>query len=232
MRSSRLVAASIALPAILVMAGLGVWQLDRLAWKRELVQTMEQRMTEAPREVSDILARPAGERSWRPVMVVGQFLHDREMPLYRQAVEDNAPGYDILTPLLLADGRAVLVNRGWVPPEQHLAAMRTNVPQGQVWVTGIVREIGEREPFANDNSPSTREWYWIDPEAMEVFAGIPLLPIVVVADRAADPGILPRGGQVRLELPNNHLQYALSWFALAAALAVVYGIWMMRQSKK
>ena len=117
-------------------------------------------------------------------------------------------------------------------PEQHPLATRTDAPEGLVQVTGIVREIGERQPFANDNSPSTREWYWIDPVAMQAFAGIELLPVVVVADRDDDPAILPRGGQIRLDLPNNHLQYALTWFALAVALAVIYGIWMMRGSVK
>jgi surfeit locus 1 family protein len=226
------VATLVALTAFVVLVGLGVWQLDRLAWKRDLVQTMQQRMTATPRPLADIMKLPADERGWRPVMVVGSFLHDREMPLYRQSVEDNAPGYDIMTPLMLADGRAVLVNRGWVPPDQRLAEARPGGPQGQVWVTGVVREIGPREPFANDNSPDTGEWYWIDHEAMQDHAGVRLLPLFVVADRDADPGVLPRGGQVRLDLPNNHLQYALTWFALAAALAVVYGIWMWRASSR
>jgi len=229
---SRLPATLVALTAILVLTGLGIWQLERLAWKHDLIRTMQQHMTETPREMADILALPKDERAWRPVMVVGRFVHDREMPLYRQAVEDNAPGYDILTPLLLSDGRAVLVNRGWVPPDRRLASTRPGAPRGQVWVTGIVREIGERETFANDNSPETGEWYWVDRDAMEAYAGVPLLPIVVIADRAADPGLLPRGGQVRLDLPDNHLQYALTWFALAAAMAVIYAIWMVRASKR
>jgi surfeit locus 1 family protein len=229
---SRLPATVVALTAILVLTGLGIWQLERLAWKHELIRTMQQHMTETPREMADILALPKDERAWRPVMVVGRFLHDREMPLYRQAVEDNAPGYDILTPLLLADGRAVLVNRGWVPPDRRPAVTRPGAPRGQVWVTGIVREIGEREAFANDNSPETGAWYWVDRDAMEAYSGVPLLPMVVIADRGADPAILPRGGQVRLDLPDNHLQYALTWFALAAAMAIIYAIWMVRASKR
>jgi surfeit locus 1 family protein len=223
-----LVATLIALPAIVVLIGLGLWQLDRMAWKHDLIATMQQRMTEAPQAMADILAMPADQRAWRPVMVVGRFLNDREMPLYRQDVDDGMPGYDILTPLVLADGRAVLVNRGWVPPDKRDASTRTGAPRGQVWVTGIVREIGERASFANDNSPETGEWYWIDREAMEIHAGVGLLPLVVIADRDSDPAALPRGGQVRLDLPDDHLHYALTWFALAAAMAVIYGIWMWR----
>ena len=223
-----LVATLIALPAIVVLIGLGLWQLDRMAWKHDLIATMHQRMNEAPRAMADILAMPADQRAWRPVMVVGRFLNDREMPLYRQDVDDGTPGYDILTPLVLADGRAVLVNRGWVPPDKRDASTRTGAPRGQVWVTGIVREVGERESFANDNSPETGEWYWIDRQSMEIHAGVGLLPLVVVADRDTDPLALPRGGQVRLDLSDDHLHYALTWFALAAAMAVIYGIWMWR----
>jgi surfeit locus 1 family protein len=227
-----LVATLIALPAIVVLIGLGLWQLDRMAWKHDLIATMHQRMNEAPRAMADILAMPADQRAWRPVMVVGRFLNDREMPLYRQDVDDGTPGYDILTPLVLADGRAVLVNRGWVPPDKRDASTRTGAPRGQVWVTGIVREVGERESFANDNSPETGEWYWIDRQSMEIHAGVGLLPLVVVADRDTDPSALPRGGQVRLDLPDDHLHYALTWFALAAAMAVVYGIWMWRSLRR
>jgi surfeit locus 1 family protein len=231
-RGSRLVATLIALPAIVILIGLGIWQLDRLAWKQDLIETMERRMAESPHELGDIMALPADDRAWRPVMVVGRYLNDREMPLYRQSIEDGEPGYQILTPLVLANGRAVLVNRGWVPEAKRDAATRTGAPQGQVWVTGIVRDIGARAPFAVDNSPATGEWYWIDHDAMQDYAGVDLLPFVVVADRAGDPNVLPRGGQIRLDLPNDHLQYALTWFALAVALAVIYGLWMRRGPHK
>jgi len=227
-RGSRLVATLIALPAVVAMLGLGLWQLDRREWKHELLASMQQRMGETPREMSEILAMPSNERAWRPIMVVGRFLNDREMPLYRQDVDSGEPGYDILTPLVLADGRAVLVNRGWVPPDKRDPATRPGAPQGQVWVTGVVRDVGEREAFANDNSPETGEWYWIDLDAMHAHAGVDLLPLVVVADRTGDPAALPRGGQIFVDLPDNHLQYALTWFGLAGALAAVYGVWMWR----
>ncbi len=232
MRHSPLVITLFVLPMLAVLIGLGVWQLDRLSWKRDLIAAMEQRMGEAPLELSEILALPADERPWRPVRVVGTFLNDREMPLYRPAVDGGAVGYHIITPLLLADGRAVLVNRGWVPLEKRLAESRTGSPEGQVWVTGIVRDVGERTTFTNDNNPSTGEWYWFDPDAMAAEAGVPLLPIVVVADQGSDPQQLPIGGQVRLEIPNHHLQYALTWFALAAVLLVIYGILLMRTRRR
>ena len=232
MRHSPLVITLFVLPMLAVLIGLGVWQLDRLSWKRDVIAAMEQRMGEAPLELDEVLALPADERPWRPVRVLGTFLNDREMPLYRPAVDGGDVGYHIITPLLLADGRAVLVNRGWVPPEKRLAESRTGAPEGQVWVTGIVREFGERTAFANDNDPVAGEWFWIDPDAMAAVADVPLLPIVVVADQGSDPQQLPRGGQVRLDLPNHHLQYALTWFALAAVLLVIYGILLFRTMRR
>ncbi|MEM7123870.1 MAG: SURF1 family protein [Pseudomonadota bacterium] len=232
MRHSPLVITLFVLPMLAVLIGLGVWQLDRLSWKRDIIAAMEQRMGEAPLVLDEVLTLPADERPWRPVRVLGTFLNDREMPLYRPAVDGGDVGYHIITPLLLADGRAVLVNRGWVPPEKRLAESRSGSPAGQVWVTGIVREFSERTAFANDNDPSAGEWYWIDPDAMAAAADVPLLPIVVVADQGSDPQQLPRGGQVRLDLPNHHLQYALTWFALAGVLLVIYGILLFRTMRR
>jgi surfeit locus 1 family protein len=123
------------------------------------------------------------------------------------------------------DGAAVLVDRGWVPADQaHPAARRQGQLEGRVEITGIARYRAEGRPgwFTPDNQPEQRLWYSYDLPALEAAVGMELLPVVVEADATANPGGLPRGGRTNLVLPNNHLQYAITWYGLAAALVAIY----------
>ena len=96
--------------------------------------------------------------------------------------------------------------------------------RGRTLVTGIARYRGADRPgwFTPANEPEKRIWYWYDMAALAQATGLRLLPVVVEADATPNPGGLPQGGQTRTELPNNHLQYAITWYGLAAALVAVY----------
>jgi surfeit locus 1 family protein len=122
-------------------------------------------------------------------------------------------------------GAAVLIDRGWVPADRaHPAARRDGQVAGQVQVTGIARYRGGDRPswFTPDNRPEQGLWYWYDLPTLERTLGLKLLPVVVEADASPSPGGLPIGGQTRTELPNNHLQYAITWYGLAAGLFVIW----------
>ena len=135
-------------------------------------------------------------------------------------------------PLLREDGPAVLVDRGWVPADRaHPAARRDGQIEGPVTVTGIARYRGADEPgwFTPANEPEQRMWFSYDLPALERALGLSLLPVVVEADDRPNPGGLPLGGLTRIELPNNHLQYAITWYGLAAALLAVYVAFGLRR---
>jgi surfeit locus 1 family protein len=209
---------------LVVLIGLGTWQLDRLAWKRDLIATREARLA-APAE-----PLPAAAQDWRwwdfhPVTVAGAFRHDLEQ-LFGVAAIDGRVGHHVLTPLVRPGGAAVLVDRGWVPADRaHPAARRAGQTAGPLQVSGIARHRGDDRPgwFTPDNHPEDGLWYWYDLGALEAALGLELLPIVVEADATPNPGGLPIGGQTRTELPNNHLQYAITWYGLAAGL---FGVWI------
>jgi len=218
---SRLATTLVALPILAILIGLGSWQLQRLAWKQGLITTMETRLEAAPVPLAEALARPALEREWQRVMATGTFLHDRQIALYRLSV-DGKPGYLILTPLRLADGRTILVDRGHVPDALVDPADRPgSEPAGQVRVVGILRGGEIQRAFTNDNDPAAGAWYWYDLPAMAAAMGDDLLPAVIHAD-AGPAGEWPQGGQAVFDPPNHHLQYALTWYSLAGVALVIY----------
>ena len=206
-----------------VLVGLGTWQLDRLHWKEALIAERQTRLA-APAE-----PLPAGAQDWRawdfrPAVAEGEFRHDLEQ-LFGVAALNGQVGHHVLTPLVRQDGAAVLVDRGWVPADRaHPAARREGELAGPVRVAGIARYRGADRPgwFTPENQPNEHLWYWYDLPALEARLGLQLLPVVVEADASPNPGGLPFGGQTRTELPNNHLQYAITWYGLAAGLLAIW----------
>jgi surfeit locus 1 family protein len=206
-----------------VLLGLGTWQLDRLAWKRDLIALREAQLA-APAE--PLPGSAADWRSWdfRPVVVHGEFRHDLEQ-LFGVAAIDGRLGHHVLTPLVREGGAAVLVDRGWVAADRaHPAARRAGQIAGPVRISGTARFRGDDRPdwFTPDNQPGQGLWYWYDLAGLEAALGLELLPVVIEADATPNPGGLPIGGQTRTELPNSHLQYAITWYGLAAGLFVIW----------
>lgn len=218
------------LVALAILVALGTWQLRRLAWKTDLTHRIEQRAAAEPGRI----VPEAGWRAWnaetdefRRVRVEGTFLHDRETLVHGLRPEGQGPilqGFYVFTPLRLADGAKVFVNRGFVPTELKAPARRA---EGQVTgpttVTGLVRAPEKRGAFVPANDPGKDAWFVRDPADMTTARGLSrVAPFYVEADGTPNPGGWPRGGRAGIELPNNHLQYALTWFGLALTLVGVF----------
>ncbi len=217
--------------AFVVLVGLGTWQLERLAWNEALIAARQAAVTAPPVELPSTLAAARGLEYHR-VRASGQFRNDRE--LYLGATdEDGRPGYQVITPLVLADGDAVLIERGFVPQASRSPSTRqAGEPQGETTVTGLLRVAPDGKPhwFLPDNSAERNYWFYVDISAMAAAAHLDrVLPFYVDADATPNPGGLPIGGQTRLDLPNNHLQYAITWYALAAGLVGVYIVFIRRR---
>ena len=211
------------LPALLLMLGLGAWQLERLQWKTALIAERAER-THAPPVALPRAGDDLAAAEYRRVELTGSFLHDRELDLAARS-HLGVPGYHIVTPFRLADGQTVLVDRGWVPLARKDARTRAQGQlAGEVTMAGIIRRPVGQGWLVPDNEPGHNVWFWFDLPAMASHAAIagPLAPVYVDAAAAAIPGGYPLGGETRIELPNDHLQYAITWFALAIALVVIY----------
>ena len=213
---------------LIALLALGTWQLERYAWKEALIAERTAHLTAPPinlAEAGGLDIVPAFLR----VTVEGTFLHDRELHLSTTSREGEL-GFHVLTPLRTRAGPLVLVNRGWVPPEHKSGASRdAGQLAGPVVVAGFVRRGGRPSLFTPDNQPAENVWYWIDLSAMSRALGAEVAPFVVEAGPAPNPGGLPLGGQTRSELRNDHLQYAITWYALAGALLVIYALYHRRR---
>ncbi|WP_274629782.1 SURF1 family protein [Arvimicrobium flavum] len=226
---------AVAAVCLAILLALGTWQVERLQWKEGLLATIETRRTSEPLSLPEVEARFAetADVDYQPVRVAGAFLHDREQHFL--ATWKGGAGFYVYTPLELADGHVALVNRGFVPYDRKEAATRTEGQvAGEVTVTGLARNplSGKPSSLVPDNEPAKNVFYWKDLTAMAANAGLDptkVVPFFIDADATPNPGGLPEGGVTMFDLPNNHLQYAVTWYGLAGALVAVFGVLAWRR---
>lgn len=221
MKARSIVALLLAVLGIAVLVALGVWQVERRAWKLDLIARVDARLAAAPvaapgPDAWPDLTRAANE--YERVEATGHFLHDREVAVL--AVTQFGSGYWILTPLETPDF-TLLVNRGFVPQNKRDPATRGEGQiSGEVTITGLLRLTEPHGGFLRRNDPAGDRWYSRDVPAIADARGLgPIAPYFVDADGTPNPGGLPVGGLTVVHFRNSHLSYALTWFALAGGLA-------------
>ncbi|WP_395397786.1 SURF1 family protein [Novosphingobium sp. BL-8A] len=209
---------AISLFAAAAFAVLGVWQLERRVWKLALIEAVESRVHAVP-------ASPPGLPEWggvsaakdqyRHVVVTGRFLHDRETLV--QTATEMGTGYWVMTPLEIADGTVILVNRGFVPDRFVAQRSRLAAPaSGPVRITGLLRMSEPKGRLLRANQPSENRWYSRDIAAIASARRLPpTAPYFIDADASPIAESWPRGGLTVVAFPNNHLSYAATWFSLA-----------------
>lgn len=216
---------TIAVAGVLAIAGfvsLGLWQLERRVWKHALIERIEARVHGAPvaapgpAEWQDI---SAASHEYLRVRLSGRFDHARETLV--QATTELGAGSWVLTPLKMDGGFAVLVNRGFVPPEKRDPASRAEgSPSGEATVAGLLRITEPNGAFLRDNDPQADQWRSRDVDAIAAKRGITNpAPYFVDADGAPNPGGWPKGGLTVVRFHDSHLIYALTWFGLAGLVA-------------
>ncbi|MGY4628865.1 SURF1 family protein [Bradyrhizobium sp. USDA 4486] len=229
---------ALSLAAFVVLIALGVWQVERRAWKLALIDRVEQRVHAPVQPIpapASWSAVTAAKDEYRHVSLAGRFLHDRETLV--QAVTEEGPGYWVLTPLQRDDGTQVLVNRGFVPTERRDASTRqAGNPDGEVEITGLLRMTEPKGGFLRNNVPQHNRWYSRDVAAIAAARRLTnVAPFFVDADAGSQTAGGPIGGLTVIRFPNNHLIYALTWFALSFMLAgklfVTFGGGLFRRKR-
>lgn len=217
-----------AMITLAILIALGTWQIQRMFWKAALIAERQDGFNAAA------VALPGQDQDvpgilWRRVTVTGEFLNEQEIYLAARSLRSNV-GWHILTPFLRDTGQTVMVNRGWVPQDRRDPAARAEGQiQGTVTIEGIATPGARKGPFTPDNDIENNVWLWADLAAISKTLETRVQPLVLDALDEANPGGFPIGGQTRINLPNDHLQYALTWYALAVALAVIYVIYHRRR---
>jgi surfeit locus 1 family protein len=224
-----------ALVGVTVLIGLGIWQLDRRTWKENLIVTLNTRLARAPQDLpprdSWPRLQPLGNEYTR-VKFPAEFLEGQEALVYTAGSafrpDVQGPGYWAFAPARLAGGSIVLVDRGFVPMERMNPASRgEGTPHGSIDIVGVMRWPETRGLFTPADEPQNNVWYLRDSTAIATAKKwATAAPFYIEQESPVPPGALPLPGKLQVELPNNHLQYALTWFGLALGLAGVYVVWL------
>jgi surfeit locus 1 family protein len=224
-----------AIAGIAILIGLGIWQLDRKVWKENLIATVSMRVARAPEALPprDAWARlvPAANEYSR-VAFSAEFLDGQEAYVYTAGsslrADVEGQGFWVFAPARLAGGSVVLINRGFEPTDRKNPATRAQgEPHGSVDVVGYMRWPEARGLFTPADDTKNNVWYARDPKAMaEAHKWAVAAPFYIDQESPMPPGGLPKPGKIEVKMPNNHLQYALTWFGLALALGGVYVTWL------
>ncbi len=231
----------------IVLVGLALWQVQRLQWKNDLVEQSQHAVTAKPVTITDIEAglEYGFNVNFLRARLNGHYRHDLERYIYRS--NKSKPGFHVVTPFIEDTGYIVFVDRGWVPQAKRLPKDRptSRKPEGKITITGVTRNHATGyQIFLPDPDLSKSIWYWYDRPSLahSLPAGIGKMPdgqqaiissLFFQLEPNGEPakGDVPKILPVTVKLTNNHLQYAITWFALAFILLVMT-IYFMRVSKR
>jgi surfeit locus 1 family protein len=231
LRRGLVVPALFTLFGLVLLIGLGVWQLERKAWKERLIDSITRRMDSAPGPLPPPerwASLDAAHDEFTRVTFRAAFENNQEALVFAGASafrpDTSGTGYWVFTPARLAAGARVAVNRGFVPeankdPETR-AAGRVN---GPIDIVGVLRWPERAGLFTPAGEPAQNLWFARDQIAIAAAKDWGnVAPFYVEQEAPLPPGRLPLPGKLTVNLPNNHLQYAITWFGLAVVLAGVF----------
>ncbi len=233
MKTGTIILATCILLGVGFLTGLGLWQMKRLAWKEALISRVESNMKKSPLNVSEIeqLIDRNEDIEYRPSTATGRFIYTGEAHFF--ATHKSKPGYFIFTPLLQANNKIIMVNRGFVTMLRKDRSFRKEGEiKGVVTIVGLARSAPSEKPnsFVPNNDLTKNIFYW---KSLNQMLGLgvdkmntPTNRFFLDANNAPVPGGSPIGGVTLIQFNNSHLQYALTWFGLAGALVLVGGTFL------
>jgi surfeit locus 1 family protein len=227
----------LAIPALIgfiVLIGLGTWQIQRKGWKEGLIARLDAQLAAPP----IALPLPATwakldrtDDEYRRVTFQAAFDNSKESLMFAAPStlrpDVSSPGYWVFTPAQLANGGTVMVNRGFVPDgRQDPASRLQGQTAGPVEIVGSMRWPETHHWFTPADEPTKNLWFTADPQSMAAAKGLgAVAPFYVEQESPVPPGGLPKPGKLVVTLPDNHLQYALTWFGLALVLVIWFAVW-------
>jgi surfeit locus 1 family protein len=226
---------------VIILIGFGIWQLDRKTWKENLIATVTQRTARASQDLPPRANWPKlvqAENEYARVTFPAEFLEGQEALVYTAGSpfrpDVKGPGYWVFAPAQLAGGSIVVINRGFVPFDRKEPATRAEgTPRGIVEVVGVMRWPELRGLFTPPDDAAGNVWYLRDPKSIAAAKKwATAAPFYIDQEAPVPPGGLPLPAKLEVQLPDNHLQYAITWFGLALALAGVYVVWLVGRFRR
>ena len=211
---------AMALAMLLVLLGLGTWQVERLHWKRDMLARI------AHAEAAPAMPLPAAPDPFTKVQVTGH-LRDDATASFGAEVRDTAFGTQLgthlIVPLERENADAILVDRGWVPDRRPQPIAQA---PGEVTLEGYIRPSDTPGWFSAPDNPAARRFYTLDASAIGAALGLRrVAPYFLIAIGTAPPELYPDPARHLPRPPNNHLSYAITWYGLAVALVVIFVLW-------
>lgn len=223
------VAAAIAfgVAGVSVLVGLGVWQVQRLTWKEGVIAAIETRLGEAPVALPEEVSEADDE--YRRVRLTGRLIAGDEIAVLT-TMKPEGPGFRIISPFETPEGRRILVDRGYVPEALKDPDLRPSEPDmGYAVATGALLWPDEVDSFTPEPDAARGIWFARDLPAMAAALGTE--PVLAVLETPMT-GDWPRPVPVTVDLPNDHLEYALTWFSLAAIWAGMTVLLVRRERRR
>lgn len=214
--------------AVILLFGLGTWQLQRLAWKEALIAQIEQAAAQPPlNDLPDDEAALMAKR-FHLVTLEGNYLPDQEFHLAARYFRSQL-GYSVLNLFELNDGRIVVLNRGWVPAARKSSGEIPPAPEGTQSVVAQIRTSNERNPFTPPNQPEQNVWFGRDVTEIAAFTGKNLMPITLDVVGAQDVTQLPIPSDGEIRPRNDHLGYALTWYGVGLSVLIISLVYHRRR---
>ena len=203
-----------------ILLSLSVWQMKRLSWKKNLIETRIDRYEKNSKELDEL--KDLSKSEFYKVNVVGSFINNKEM--FMPALSKNGNnGFHILVPIKLLDGKTIIYDTGWVPTHKKEQAKRTENLDDNISIKeSVIRLPGRKGKYQPDNELENNFWFFVDTQEMSKYLNLNVEKEFYLEAANDGPEGYPLGGQTRIYIRNNHLQYAITWFLIACTLLGVF----------
>ena len=199
---------------VTIFCALGTWQLYRLQWKLELISEITFGLKSIPIEYSNSI-----KRNYQRVTAKGKFDYDNQIYLY--SLNDRGkPGYDVVTPFRTNKNENVLINRGWIIKELKDSPSINLKPKSEKEIIGLLREIYKPNIFKPENDIKNNIWFSINLEDLREATGEQFNEFVIFLEDNQAKTPLPK--KISIDVPNNHLKYAITWYAISISIIFYY----------
>ena len=196
-----------------MFCALGTWQLYRLQWKTELISEITFGLDSSPIKYSNKI-----KKNYQRVISEGSFNFEDQIYLY-SLNENGKPGYDVITPFKTLSNKNVLVNRGWIDKSLKDTS-DINLMKSKVKITGLLRKIHKANIFKPNNDLINNIWFSVDTNDLKEYTGIQFTNYMIFLEKPKNKALLNK--KITIEVPNNHLKYALTWYSISISILLYY----------
>lgn len=195
---------------------LGVWQVQRLQWKTNLLDQIEIQLAKTPVDIQEF--QGVNNDEYRLIRATGKFDHEKEIRVINKTYNGKA-GFHIITPMTLSNGEEVIINRGFVAYEKEYTQ-----PQGETSIVGIARKAQIPNWLTLENDPQNDMWFFMElpliSQELDVQERDYYLDRIAYEDDNSKDFPLPLPKKIKMH--NEHMQYAITWFSLSIILLIMY----------